>query len=57
MNAIKNNEKLYHFRKLDTALEKSGGKGFYSSNIWQELDKIYNRPIQLADPEQVIIKF
>lgn len=57
MKNIKCNEKLYHFRKLDTEVEKSGGKGFYSSNIWQELDKIYSKPIQAADPAQIILKF
>lgn len=57
MKSIKENDKLYHFRKLDITDEKSSGKGFYSTNIWQELDKIYNRPIQPTDPAQVIIKF
>lgn len=57
MKRIKENDKLYHFRKLDISDEKSGGKGFYSSNIWQELDKIYSRPIKPLDPAQVTIKF
>ena len=57
MKSIKNNEKLYHFRKLDTTKEKSTGQGFYSSNVWQELDKIFNRLIQPTDPAQVTIKF
>lgn len=57
MKSIKENDKLYHFRKLDTTLEKSSGKGFYSSNIWQELDKHYNKPIKTIDPAQIILKF
>jgi hypothetical protein len=57
MKSIKENDKLYHFRKLDTAQEKSSGKGFYSNNIWQELDKHYNKPVKPVDPAQVTIKF
>jgi len=57
MKSIKENEKLYHWRKLDTTKEKSTGQGFYSTNVWQELDKHYNKPIIPADPAQVTIKF
>ncbi len=43
MKTIKDNPKLHHLRKLDAANEKSLGKGYYSSNIWQELDKYYSK--------------
>ncbi len=43
MSIIKNNVKLYYERKLDDNNPKSQKKGFYSSNIWQELDKIYTK--------------
>lgn len=41
MKLIKENANLFYFRKLDTSKEKSSGQGFYSTNIWQELDKFY----------------
>lgn len=43
MKKIKTNEKLYYERKLDAQNPKSQKKGFYSSNIWQELDNYYQR--------------
>lgn len=43
MRNIKTNEKLYYERKLDAQNPKSQKKGFYSANIWQELDKSYHR--------------
>lgn len=43
MSIIKNNIKLFYERKLDDNNPKSQKKGFYSSNIWQELDKIYTK--------------
>lgn len=43
MRNVKNNYKLYYERKLDTNNPKSQKKGFYSNNIWQELDKYYSR--------------
>lgn len=43
MSIIKKNVKLYYERKLDDNNPKSQKKGFYSSNIWQELDKIYTK--------------
>lgn len=57
MAKIKSNDKLFHFRKLDIAKEKSGGMGFYSSNIWQELDKYYDRSNPANNPAQQKIKF
>lgn len=41
MKEIKKNEKLFHSRKLDPDNKKSQSKPFYSSNVWQELDKKY----------------
>lgn len=43
MGNIKKNEKLYYERKLDAHNPKSQKKGFYSTNIWQELDKYYTK--------------
>lgn len=41
MKEIKKNEKLFHSRKLDPDNKKSQSKPFYSSNVFQELDKRY----------------
>jgi hypothetical protein len=41
MRVIKEDVKIYHERKLDPSSSSSMIKGFYSSNIWQELDKKY----------------
>ena len=57
MSKLKENDKLYHFRKLDISDEKSGGKGFYSTNVWKELDKFYIRPIVPVDAAQQLFKF
>ena len=38
---IKKNKKLYLLRKLDPNNPKSSEQGFYSSNVFQELDKHY----------------
>lgn len=43
MKRIKTNEKLYYERKLDAKNPKSQKKGFYSTNIWKELDNYYHR--------------
>lgn len=43
MGNIKKNEKLFYERKLDAQNPKSQKKGFYSTNIWQELDKHYTK--------------
>lgn len=43
MRKIKTNNKLYHERKLDPQNPKSQKKPFYSSNIWQELDKHFRK--------------
>lgn len=43
MRGIKSNKKLYHERKLDPTNPKSQKKPFYSTNIWQELDKHYTK--------------
>lgn len=40
---IKKENKLYHERRLDPDNPKSAKKGYYSSNIWKELDKNYNK--------------
>lgn len=40
---IKISSKLCHTRKLDPSNTKSQVKTFYSTNIWQVLDKYYNR--------------
>ncbi len=43
MRSIKEDIKIYHQRKLDPSSSSSITKGFYSSNIWKELDKIYKK--------------
>ena len=43
MKQIKQNDKLYYERKLDSQNPKSQKKGFYSTNIWQEIDNHYTR--------------
>lgn len=43
MKQIKLNNKLYYERKLDSHNPKSQKKGFYSTNIWQEMDTHYTR--------------
>lgn len=43
MRTIKTNEKLVHERLLDPSNPKSTKKTFYSTNIWQELDKFYKK--------------
>lgn len=43
MKKIKKDDKLYHERKLDLNNPKSQKKPYYSTNIWQVLDKIYIR--------------
>ena len=43
MKEIKRNDKLYHERRLDLDNPKSNKKPYYSSNIWQELDKRYTK--------------
>lgn len=43
MRKIKTNDKLYHERKLEPENPKSLKKPWYSSNIWQELDKHYTK--------------
>lgn len=41
MRELKENDKLYHERKLDPDNPSSMKKGFYNANIWKELDKYY----------------
>jgi len=41
MKMIKQNKTLYYSRILDPGNNKSQAKPFYSTNIWQELDKYY----------------
>lgn len=43
MKQIKLNNKLYYERQLDSHNPKSQKKGFYSTNIWQEMDTHYTR--------------
>lgn len=43
MKLIKSSNKLCHNRKLDPKNSKSQSKTFYSTNIWQELDKYYEK--------------
>jgi hypothetical protein len=43
MKTIKSNDKLCYIRQLDPENPKSNKKLFYSSNVWQELDKKYTK--------------
>jgi hypothetical protein len=43
MRAIKQNQSLCHERRLDPDNSKSQRKQFYSTNVWQELDKNYSK--------------
>lgn len=43
MKLIKSNDKLCYVRQLDPENVKSNKKPFYSTNVWQELDKKYSR--------------
>ena len=43
MKGIKQKESLCHERKLDTQNPKSPAKQFYSTNVFQELDKQYTK--------------
>lgn len=43
MKEIKQNDKLYHERKLDLENPRSLKKPYYSSNIWIELNKHYTK--------------
>lgn len=43
MKLIKRNEKLYYERKLDSPNPKSQKQGFYSTNIWQEMNNHYTK--------------
>ncbi len=43
IRAIKTNEKLCHTRKLDPNNPRSQEKTFYSTNVWQVLDKYYTK--------------
>jgi len=43
MKTIKSNDKLCYIRQLDPENPKSNKKPFYSSNVWQELDKKYTK--------------
>jgi hypothetical protein len=45
MRKIKLDTKLYHERKLDPENPRSLKKGYYSSNIWKEIDKVYSKKI------------
>ncbi len=46
MKGVKLKSKLYYERKLDTQSPKTQKKGFYSTNVWQELDKHYTKKIK-----------
>ena len=48
MKQIKSDKALHHIRKLDPENKKSIVKPFYSSNIWQVLDKHYTKNRQNA---------
>jgi hypothetical protein len=49
MHTIKSDSKLFHLRKLDpNGTSNSQSKPFYSSNIWQTLDKKYTKHIKFA---------
>lgn len=43
MKEFKTNERLSHERRLDEQNVKSPNKFFYSSGVFQELDKYYTR--------------
>jgi hypothetical protein len=43
MKTVKSNDKLCYIRQLDPENPKSSKKPFYSTNVWQELDKKYTR--------------
>lgn len=43
MRNIKVDNKLYHERRLDTENPKSAKQGYYSSNIWKELDNEFEK--------------
>lgn len=43
MKEVKEDDKLYHERKLDPDNPSSMKKGFYSTNIWKVLDKNYSK--------------
>ncbi|MBF1416686.1 DUF3644 domain-containing protein [Prevotella histicola] len=43
LREVKSNSKLYHERKLDPKNSKSPIKPFYSTNVWQILDKYYHK--------------
>ncbi len=43
MKSIKSNDKLCYVRQLDPKNVKSNKKPFYSTNVWQELDKKYTK--------------
>lgn len=43
MKRIKEMDKLCHNRKLDPSNPNSTSKTFYSTNVWQELDKHYSK--------------
>ena len=43
LKIIKKNSKLHYLRKLDPDNVKEFGRPFYSSNIWQEFDKLYTK--------------
>jgi hypothetical protein len=43
MKKIKKDKKLHHERKLDPNNPKSLKKAYYSTNIWKEMDKFYEK--------------
>lgn len=49
MKVIKSNDKLCYIRKLDPDNIKSNKKPFYSTNIWQELDKEYTKKVKTTN--------
>ena len=49
MKLIKSNEKLCYVRQLDPENIKSTKKAFYSTNVWQALDKNYTRKVDTTN--------
>ena len=57
MKDIKKNNKLHYERKLDPNNKKTQKQSFYSSNIWKELDKQYDKIAQSKDMKTEIDLF
>ena len=57
MKQIKNNKKLHYERRLDPNNKKIPKQSFYSSNIWKELDKHYDKIAKTKDTKTEIDLF